>query len=62
VIFCSGSGGRNLPRGKAFDGGIQLYDMEKDPSETTNVADRHPEVVKRYTAILERFRKSGRSR
>jgi len=62
VIFSSGSGGRNLPNGKPFDGGIQLYDMSKDPSETTNVADQHPEVVKRFRKTLETFRKSGRSR
>jgi arylsulfatase A-like enzyme len=62
VIFSSGSGGRNLPTGKPFDGGIQLYDMLKDPSETTNLADQHPKVVKRFTETLRKFRKSGRSR
>ena len=30
----------------------QLYDMEKDPGQTTNVAEEHPEVVKE---MLERY-------
>ena len=28
---------------------IQLYNLEKDPFETTNVAAEHPEVVSRLT-------------
>ncbi|GIW80020.1 MAG: arylsulfatase [Gemmatales bacterium] len=31
----------------------ELYDLEKDLSETTNVADQHPEVVKRLQASYE---------
>jgi arylsulfatase A-like enzyme len=31
-----------------------LYDKVKDPGETTNVADRHPDVVRRLHAIVRR--------
>ena len=33
---------------------VELYDLAADPAETTNVARRHPEVVKRMTVILDR--------
>ena len=62
LILGSGSGGRGVPRSKPFDGKVQLYDMEADLSETRNVADAKPEVVKDLTALLESYRKSGRSR
>ncbi len=38
-------------------GPIELYDLEKDPSETTNIADDHAEIVERLSIIM-----SGRSR
>ncbi len=38
-----------------------LYDMESDPSEKSNVAAEHPEVVKELTDLLEKYRKDGRS-
>ena len=40
---------------------IQLYDMEADPSETTNVWDRHPDVVAELTELLTQYVFSGRS-
>jgi arylsulfatase A-like enzyme len=36
---------------------LALYDMERDPSETTNVADANPDVVKRLTALADAMRK-----
>ncbi|BDS05852.1 hypothetical protein NT6N_08920 [Oceaniferula spumae] len=33
----------------------QLYDLEKDPNQTTNVYNTHPEVVKELSAILETY-------
>jgi arylsulfatase A len=41
-----------LPPGKLK---IQLYDLSKDLSETTNLADRHPEIVARLSAAFDRF-------
>ena len=32
----------------------ELYDLEEDPSESYNAADRHPEIVKNIMATLDR--------
>ncbi|NLC82699.1 MAG: hypothetical protein GX748_16105 [Lentisphaerae bacterium] len=40
---------------------VQLYDMEKDPRETANLAGQHPEVVSRLMARLEKQVAEGRS-
>ena len=34
-----------------------LYDLEKGPAETTNLAESHPEVVEQLTAIANEARK-----
>ncbi len=39
----------------------QLYDMAKDPYETTDLYDQKPEVVKAITDLLDGFKESGRS-
>jgi arylsulfatase A len=36
--------------------GLELYDLDADLSETTNVADKHPDVVKRLQALAEQAR------
>ncbi|PCE63981.1 sulfatase family protein [Sediminicola luteus] len=38
LVLAQGSGGRLPPKGKAFEGPYQLFDLEADPSETTNLA------------------------
>jgi arylsulfatase A-like enzyme len=40
----------------------QLYNLIEDPAETTNLWDRHPEIVSRLTTLLKQIRTSGRSR
>ncbi|MCG6155769.1 sulfatase family protein [Rubinisphaera margarita] len=35
----------------------QLYNVAKDPGETNDVADQHPEIVKRLTALAAKGRK-----
>ncbi|MCL5271430.1 MAG: sulfatase-like hydrolase/transferase [bacterium] len=37
----------------------QLYDLETDPNETTNVYNDHPEIVERLTAKLEQLTKQA---
>ena len=65
-----GSGGNNYAKGRlaaldlpdsAAEAPGQLYDLDKDPGETTNLYERHPEVVKELQAQLEVFKSSGRS-
>ncbi len=40
---------------------VQLYNMKTDPSETTNLQDKHPEIVKELKAILAKYVEDGRS-
>jgi arylsulfatase A-like enzyme len=35
---------------------LSLFDLEKDPGESTNFADRHPDVVKQMLEVAERAR------
>lgn len=60
LINGHGSGGRTKVD-KSIKTKIQLYDMEKDIRETTNVYQDHPEVVKALTALLEQYKSEGRS-
>ncbi len=38
----------------------QLYNLVKDPEELTNVADKHPDVVRRLSSQLKEYLDSGR--
>jgi len=40
----------------------QLYDLDADPGETTNLWQQHPDVVGRLQKLLDEYRRSGRSR
>ena len=69
-----GSGGNNYERGgewglkqfalpnNAPDAPGQLYNLAKDPGETKNLYNEHPDIVKRLKEKLKEFKKSGRSR
>lgn len=50
-----GTGGKPNPYSQA-EIGLELFDLENDISETTNVADKHPEVVKRLQILGEKAR------
>ena len=39
-----------------------LFDLESDPKESNNLADGHPEIVKRMAETLAQYQESGRSR
>jgi arylsulfatase A-like enzyme len=65
-----GSGGNNYeaPLLKPFalvdsaaDAPGQLYHLLDDPGETTNLYDRHPEIVRELKSLLEKSRREGRS-
>jgi arylsulfatase A-like enzyme len=63
--FCPGSGGWSYPRPNSGDEEglppIQLYDLEGDIGEQSNVQDKHPEVVQRLTALMTKYVREGRS-
>ena len=40
------------PKNKNQPGPIELYDLDKDPSETTDVAAQHADIVARLAALL----------
>lgn len=65
LAFCSGSGGWSEPKPGSKEAqslpSIQLYNMNDDVGERTNVSKAHPEVVERLTRIMERFIADGRS-
>jgi arylsulfatase A-like enzyme len=65
-----GSGGNryNGPPLKQFalletapDAPGQLYDLERDPGETTNLYFKHPEIVRELKTKLDEFVEKGRS-
>lgn len=39
----------------------QLYKLDSDPGETTNLYEKHPEIVKELKNKLKEFQQSGRS-
>ena len=46
-----------MPDGYAMTkSGLELYDLDADVSETTNVIEAHPEVVKQLQAAAEVYR------
>jgi arylsulfatase A len=66
-----GSGGNNYDSDKlrqyalpdtAPEAPGQLYNLDMDPGETTNLYFEHPEIVERLRAILGEAKTSGRSR
>lgn len=61
LVAGTGSGGRQQPRGKVDEGPFQLFDLEADLSESTDVAADHPEIVARLTAQLTVIRNDVRS-
>ena len=64
LILAKSSGGWTSPtEAQAPEGApiAQLYDMEKDPEETTNLFEAHPEVVKKLLQHIEKDVQRGRS-
>ena len=65
LLLAYGSGGWSSPKENAAKkSGVpiaQLYDLEKDPGETTNLYESHPEEAKRLLKLLEADVMRGRS-
>ena len=63
--LCRDSGGWSEPKPgnpkSASLPSVQLFDMDKDIGEQTNVQDKHPEIVARLTKLLEKYVADGRS-
>jgi arylsulfatase A-like enzyme len=60
-----GSGGFTPPRNVRPKGGEpagQLYNLRDDPAEQKNVYAENPQIVARMKALLERYKREGRSR
>ncbi|MCB1275100.1 sulfatase-like hydrolase/transferase [Prosthecobacter sp.] len=65
-----GSGGNNYDKGElkpyelpetAPDAPAQLYKLDTDPGETTNLYFKHPEIVAELKGLLEKSKSEGRS-
>jgi hypothetical protein len=64
-LLSPGSGGWSYPREdraeiKGFPP-VQLYDLEEDIEEKSNLQDKYPEKVKELTALLQSYVDAGRS-
>ena len=64
LCLCAGSGGWSNPREPAAKKQglpkMQLYNLETDQSEQTNLVDKHPEQVEELLALLEKEVSQGR--
>jgi arylsulfatase A len=63
ILDTLGSGGWPPPRGGPPEPGSpgQLYHLENDPVEAHNLWDQEPEVIERLSALLARYKETGRS-
>ncbi len=64
LVFGLGSGGWTRPSRVSAQPGKpagQLYDLELDPKETTNVFAENPRVVEEMLALMQGYMDSGRS-
>jgi hypothetical protein len=63
--LCADSGGWSDPKpgSKAAQDlpPVQLYDLSKDIAEKNNLQARHPEIVTRLKALLDKYVSEGRS-
>lgn len=63
LLLAKGSGGWTSPTEKESENmpKVQLYNLEDDAAETTNLYEKHPEIVKELLAQLESDINNGRA-
>jgi arylsulfatase A-like enzyme len=64
LCFCAGSGGWSSPKPGKEEAGlpeVQLYNLETDIAEKTNLHDKEKEIVARLTGQMEKWIADGRS-
>lgn len=66
VEFCGGSAGWSEPRSEAQAKKlglppVQLYDLDADPKEQSNLYKKRPEIVEELRAVLKKYIDQGRS-
>ena len=54
--------GKPMPEPEPGDPPAQLYDLQADLGESSNLHDQHPEIVERLRNLMQRIRDEGRSR
>ncbi|GIT30785.1 MAG: hypothetical protein Ct9H300mP1_28310 [Planctomycetaceae bacterium] len=57
LVLGNGSGGRQAPRGRPFAKPYFLADLNADPSETTNLSEKHPDIAIRLEQAALRIRR-----
>ena len=62
LVLGNGSGGREAPRGKAFQKPYALFNLSEDPGEAHNVIDQHPEIAAKLENYCLEIRDAGTSR
>jgi arylsulfatase A-like enzyme len=65
LAMALGSHGFSIPRNiqaKKGEAQGQLYNLDEDPKEKNNLWLQKPEIVKRLTALLDKYKADGRSR
>ena len=47
--------GQGLPKGDKAENVGQLYNLDQDPGESVNVAEKHPEIVQRLQGLIQKM-------
>lgn len=62
IAVCSGKWKLIFRYGEEQDRGHELYDLENDPGELTNLSEQHADVTKRLVAALDNAESAGQTR
>ena len=62
IAVCSGRWKAIAHKNDEWKEVTELFDLEADPGETTNVFDKHPKIAKRLNDALQKANKDGRTR